>query len=147
MNEKELRGLIEEVIKEELAQMKLKEEVEGPGYVIKAWDTPDKKRIPTFDSVKQGKKYKDFDEVLAALQSSELSDLGAYEVTWVKTGESLKEASRLAYEIEPDEFELEDKRIEDALYGEGQSDYADLGPLFPEAEAEIRDYGRTKFYQ
>ena len=147
MNEKELRGLIEEVIKEELAQMRLKEEVEGPGYIIKAWDTPDKNGFPSINTAKQGKKYKDFDEVLEALKSSELSDLGAYEIVWVKTGESLKEASRLSYETEPDEFEMEDKRIEDAMYGEGQTDYADLGPLFTEADVEISDYERMKFYQ
>jgi hypothetical protein len=65
----------------------LQEAVEGPGYVIKAWDNPEsKKGIPSFDSAKAGKKYETYDAVIDALKSSELSEKGAYEITWVKSG-------------------------------------------------------------
>lgn len=94
MNEQELRKLIGEVIHEELTQLKLKEAVEGAGYVIKAWSSTEQKAsgTPTYDSVKEGKTFKDFAAVIEALQSSELSELGAYEITWVKSGTTLEES-------------------------------------------------------
>lgn len=90
MTKQELRGLISEVLHEELDKIKLQEAVEGPGYVIKAWSAPEQKKIgsPVFDSAKKGIKYPDFDAVLAALKTSELDGIGAYEITWVKSGES-----------------------------------------------------------
>lgn len=94
MNETELKELVRGIIKEELSKINLREEVEGPCYAIKAWASPEDKTSgsPVFDSVKSGRKYKDFDEVLAALQTSELSDLGAYEINWIKTGKALVES-------------------------------------------------------
>lgn len=87
MQHDELKALISEVIKEELAaRAALTEAVEGPRYVIKAWSDSEQKATsnPTFDSDKQGVKYEEFDDVIKALQSSELSELGAYEITWIK---------------------------------------------------------------
>jgi hypothetical protein len=93
MTKGELRTLIREVLTEELSkQQSLHEEVEGPGYVIKAWKNPDiknKNGMPDFDSAKKGIKYADYDALLAALKSSELDELGAYEITWVQSGEKL----------------------------------------------------------
>lgn len=88
MTKSKLRTMIREMVQEELNNGgSLKEAVEGPGYVIKAWDNPEmKKGIPSFDSAKAGIKYETYDEVLAALKSSELSEKGAYEITWVQTG-------------------------------------------------------------
>lgn len=148
ISDKELRGIIRDVIKEELEQLRLKEAVEGPGYVIKAWDSPESKKSgsPKYNSAKDGQKYKTFEEVISALQSSNLSDMGAYEITWVKTGESLEEASRLAYETEPDVFEQEDSRVAAARYGENADDYDELGPLYPEADLEVRNYDVDKYY-
>ena len=69
----------------------LTEALKGPGYAIKAWENPEsaKKGIPAFDSIKKNKLYPDFDAVIKALQSSELSDLGVYERLWVKSGQEL----------------------------------------------------------
>lgn len=94
MNETELKELVRDVIREELDKINLKEEVEGPCYMIKAWASPEDKKsgAPAFDSVKTGKKYKDFEEVLSALKTNELSDLGAYEINWIKSGEALVES-------------------------------------------------------
>ncbi len=149
LNEQELRSIIGEVIREELEQLRLKEEVEGPGYVILAWDSPEQKKSgsPKYNSAKDGKKYKDFAEVLTALQSSELSDLGAYEITWVKTGETLNESPSLALDRELDEFELEARRLDDARYGEHATDYDELGPLFPDADLEVRNYDVDNYYR
>lgn len=91
MTKKELRTMIQEVIQEEIAngalqrEQDLQEDVERSGYVIKAWDNPGLKDSsnPSFDSSKNEEKYPDFEAVLAALGSSELSGLGAYEITWV----------------------------------------------------------------
>lgn len=92
MTKNELRNMIREMLHEELAKTKhtLTEDVEGGTYVIKAWERPDQKgSVQTkFDSSKLGKKYQDFDDVLAVLNSSsELEGLGAYEITWVKSSE------------------------------------------------------------
>jgi hypothetical protein len=91
MTKGELRTLIREVLTEELFKQPLHEEVEGPGYVIKAWKTPATRKngMPDFDSAKKGIKYADYDALLAALKSSELDELGAYEITWVQSGEKL----------------------------------------------------------
>jgi hypothetical protein len=94
MTKRELKDLVKEVLREELKNMeaakKLTEAVEGPGYVIKAWsDAKQKSGIPTFDSVKKGVKYNTWADVLAALKTSELDELGAYEIIWVKSGEKL----------------------------------------------------------
>ena len=87
MTKNELRTMIREMVKTELSRgTALREEVEGPGYVIKAWDTPDKNGLPKFDSAKADKKYASYDEVLAALKTSELDEMGAYEITWIKSG-------------------------------------------------------------
>lgn len=68
----------------------LKESVQGPGYVIKAWAEPGQKKtgMPAFDSAKQGIVYQEFDDVLAALKTDKLSELGAYEITWIKSNEA-----------------------------------------------------------
>lgn len=95
MTKKELRTMIQEVIQEEIAsgnlqaEQELQEDVETAGYIIKAWENPGLKDSsnPAFDSEKAGNKYPDFDAVLAALSSEELSGLGAYEITWVPTKE------------------------------------------------------------
>jgi hypothetical protein len=80
--------MIREMLKEELERTKLQEEVQGPGYIIKAWEKADLKDAsnPTYDSAKKGVIYKDYEDVLTALKSSELDCLGAYEITWVQTG-------------------------------------------------------------
>ena len=84
----ELKGLIREVLKEELNKTALQEGAVGfdSYYAIKAWDASWQKKsgMPSFDSEKKGIKYKNFDEVLAALKSDDLSYLGAYEITNVK---------------------------------------------------------------
>ena len=95
MTKSELCTMIREMINEELDKVnkdnELKEAVEGPGYVIRVWDRPENKKsgMPSYDSIKAGKKYADFDEVLAVLRSSEFSEKGAYEITWIKTDESI----------------------------------------------------------
>ena len=90
MTKGELRTMIREMVQEELSRgAALQEAVEAPGYIIKAWENPEmKKGTPAFDSSKNGKKYPEFDDVLAALKTPELSELGAYEITWIKTGET-----------------------------------------------------------
>lgn len=91
MTKGELRSMIREMIQTELTKgTALREAVEGPCYVIKAWDTPDKKGLPKFDSAKAGKKYASYDELLAAMKTTELDEMGAYEITWVKSGEATK---------------------------------------------------------
>lgn len=99
MKKSELRQMVREMVQEELGtaaeakdQTTLQEKLEGPGYVIKAWAAPEQKKgTPTFDSEKSGIIYPDFAEVLEALQSSDLSELGAYEITWIKSGESTED--------------------------------------------------------
>lgn len=90
MKKSELRSIIHEMVQEELAgdsTAKLQEKLEGPGYVIKAWASPEQKSgTPAFDSAKANIMYPEFEEVIAALQSADLSELGAYEITWVKSG-------------------------------------------------------------
>lgn len=89
MKKSELKSLIKEMLQEELGNVSLTEAAQAPGYAIKAWENPEmKKGTPAFDSTKKGKLYATFDEVLAALKTSELSELGAYEITWIKTGET-----------------------------------------------------------
>lgn len=93
MTKGDLRKMIQEVLKEELANGSiLQEAVEGPGYAIKAWDTPEAKTsgTPVYDSTKEGTKYAEFDDVIKALSTSKLSELGAYEITWIKSGEADK---------------------------------------------------------
>jgi hypothetical protein len=95
MNKSELREMIRELVQEALAQedaTKLQEQYDEPGYVIKAWDSPEAKTsgLPSFDSSKDGTKYPSFDEVISMLQSEQLSDLGAYEITWIKSGTESK---------------------------------------------------------
>jgi hypothetical protein len=89
MKKSELRQMIKEMIQEEMgvSETSLKEEAPKPGYVIKAWDNPELKStsFPSFDSEKNGIRYESFDEVISVL-SSELSDLGAYEITWIQSG-------------------------------------------------------------
>lgn len=89
MKKSELRQMIKEMIQEEIgvSETSLKEEAPKPGYVIKAWDNPELKStgLPSFDSEKNGIRYESFDEVVSVL-SSELSDLGAYEITWIQSG-------------------------------------------------------------
>ena len=83
MQHDELKALISEVIKEELAaRATLKEEVNGPGYAIKAWNNSDKTSV-VFDSEAKGIRYPAFEDVVKALQTNELSDLGVYEITWI----------------------------------------------------------------
>lgn len=89
MKKSELRQMIREMIQEEIgtAETTLKEETSNPGYVIKAWDNPELKSTssPSFDSEKKGIRYESFDEVISVL-SGELSELGAYEITWIQSG-------------------------------------------------------------
>lgn len=91
MKKSELRQMIREMLQEELAGQ-LTEKLEGPSYAIKAWDSPEAKTSgsPSFDSASKGIKYPEFEDVLKALQSSELSGLGAYEITWIKSGTEVK---------------------------------------------------------
>lgn len=85
MQHDELKALISEVIKEELAaRATLKEEVKGPGYAIKAWNNPEKTSL-VFDSEAKDIRYPEFEDVIKALQTNELSDLGVYEITWIKS--------------------------------------------------------------
>lgn len=89
MKKSELRQMIREMIQEEIGteETALKEETSNPGYVIKAWDNPELKSTssPSFDSEKKGTRYESFDEVISVL-SGELSELGAYEITWIQSG-------------------------------------------------------------
>ena len=89
MKKSELRQMIKEMIQEEIgvSETSLKEEAPKPGYVIKAWNNPELKStsFPSFDSEKNGIRYESFDEAVSVL-SSELSDLGAYEITWIQSG-------------------------------------------------------------
>lgn len=84
----DLKDLIRECIQETLEERAaLKEAVKGPGYAIKAWaNKVDLKGTPAFDSQKSGKLYPDYDAVLKALATSELSELGAYEIMWIPSG-------------------------------------------------------------
>jgi hypothetical protein len=86
MTKGELRTIIREVLKEELAKP-LTEAVEGPTYVIKAWERPGKQG-KSIDTSKTGEKYADFDDVIKALQTK-YDGLGVYEITWVPSGEKL----------------------------------------------------------
>lgn len=96
MKKSELRTMVREMVQEELAggsTAPLQEKLEGPGYVIKAWASPEQKSgTPTFDSTKANIIYPEFEEVIAALQTSELSELGAYEITWVQSGALTEES-------------------------------------------------------
>jgi hypothetical protein len=88
MNKSELKQMIRELLTEELNRINLTESAEGGYYVIKAWAEPGQKAgTPAFDSAKKGTKYATYDDVLAALKTSELDELGAYEITWIKSGE------------------------------------------------------------
>jgi hypothetical protein len=89
MDMNELKGMIRECIHETLAERAaLKEALKGPGYMIKAWSAPSQKSgTPAFDSEKTGKLYADWDAVLKALEASDLSELGAYEITWIPSHE------------------------------------------------------------
>lgn len=99
MKKSELRQIVREMIQEEIGtvtteqdQTQLQEKLEGPGYMIKAWADPEQKSgTPTFDSAKVNVIYPDFDAVLEALKLSDLSELGAYEITWVKSGTEVEE--------------------------------------------------------
>jgi hypothetical protein len=85
MEQSELRTMIQEVVREELAaRAALKEEVKSPGYVIKAWNNPEKTSL-VFDSEAKDIRYPEFEDVVKALQTNELSDLGVYEITWIKS--------------------------------------------------------------
>jgi hypothetical protein len=85
MKQSELRTMIQEVVREELAaRATLKEEVKSPGYVIKAWNNPEKTSL-VFDSEAKDIRYPEFEDVIKALQTNELSDLGVYEITWIKS--------------------------------------------------------------
>jgi hypothetical protein len=90
MTKGELRTIIREVLQEELSKTTLKEEVAGPTYVIKAWDTAEKNTGVKVDTSKTGKTYPDFDDVVAALQK-DYSGYGAYEITWLRAGEKSKD--------------------------------------------------------
>jgi len=91
MTKGELRTMIREVLQEELSKCStLTEAIAGPCYIIKAWDTPDKRGLPKFDSAKAGKKYTTYNDVLAALKTPELDEMGAYEIIWIKSGEVTK---------------------------------------------------------
>ena len=89
MKKSELRQMIREMIQEEIgsSETSLTEETKNPGYVIKAWENPELKTtsFPYFDSEKEGIRYESFDEVISVL-SGELSELGAYEITWIQSG-------------------------------------------------------------
>lgn len=90
MKKSELRQIIQEMIREELGtETALQEDYDKSGYVIKAWSNADFKTsgTPVFDSSKDGTMYTDFEEVLEVLRSSKLSDLGAYEITWVSSND------------------------------------------------------------
>ena len=87
MTREELCGVIRGILKEELQQMKLTEAVEGPTYVIKAWERPGKQG-KSIDTSKTGEKYPEFDDVLKALQTK-YDGLGVYEITWLPSGEKL----------------------------------------------------------
>ncbi len=87
MTRDELRGMIRGILKEELQQMRLTEAVEGPTYVIKAWERPGKQG-KSIDTSKTGEKYPEFDDVLKALQTK-YDGLGVYEITWLPSGEKL----------------------------------------------------------
>lgn len=92
MTKSELRSMVREMVQQELdTKASLKEKLNGPGYVLKAWAAPENKTSgsPSFDSSKAGIIYPEFDEVLEALKSSKLEGLGAYEITWIKSGESI----------------------------------------------------------
>jgi hypothetical protein len=56
-------------------------------YAIKVWDNPEAKKSgsPSFDSEAKEIAYADFDKVLEALRSNDLSEKGAYEITWIKS--------------------------------------------------------------
>jgi hypothetical protein len=87
MKKSELRTMVREMVQAELeATAPLQEKLAGPGYVIKAWSDPEQKSgTPAFDSAKANIMYPDFDAVLDALASDKLAELGAYEITWVKS--------------------------------------------------------------
>ncbi len=88
MKKSELRTMVREMVQAELesSAAPLQEKLAGPGYIIKAWSDPEQKSgAPAFDSAKANIMYPDFDAVLDALASDKLADLGAYEITWVKS--------------------------------------------------------------
>ena len=90
MTKGELRTIIREVLQEELSkETPLKEAVEGPTYVIKCWDTPDKNGASLIDTSRNGEKYPDFDDVIKALDTK-YSGKGAYEILWIPTGQKSK---------------------------------------------------------
>jgi hypothetical protein len=91
MKKSELRQIVREMIQEELASVSalneaadLQEEVklDFPCYLIKVWDSIERRKsgFPRFNSEKSGKTFKEFEDVVAALQTSEFSDYGAYEI-------------------------------------------------------------------
>lgn len=87
MTKSELKTVIREILKEELeASGTLLKEEQKPlhGYVVKAWPTPDKNGSGMIDTAKKGVAYATFDELIKALQTDELDEKGAYEITWVK---------------------------------------------------------------
>jgi hypothetical protein len=88
MTKSELRTMIKEMLKEELeaSGALLKEDEQKPlrGYVVKAWDTPDKNGAGMIDTAKKGVAYATFEDLIKALQTDELDEKGAYEITWVK---------------------------------------------------------------
>ena len=88
MTKGELREMIRGILKEELEQRPLTEAVEGPTYVIKAWERPGKQG-KSVDTSSTGEKYPDFDAVINALQTK-YDGLGVYEITWVPSGEQSK---------------------------------------------------------
>lgn len=100
MKKSDLRSMVNEMVQEALEalnglaaeeeQATLQEKLEGPGYSLKVWAAPEDmvSGSPSFDSVKSGIIYPEFDEVLDALKSTKLAEQGAYEIVWVKTGEA-----------------------------------------------------------
>lgn len=87
MTKSELKTMIKEMLKEELeASDTLLKEDQKPlhGYVVKAWSGPDKKSGSLIDTEKKGIAYASFDELIKALQTDELEEKVAYEITWLK---------------------------------------------------------------
>lgn len=87
MTRLELKEMVREILKEELeASGTFLKEEQKPlhGYVVKAWPTPDKNGSGMIDTAKKGVAYATFDELIKALQTDELEEKGAYEITWVK---------------------------------------------------------------
>lgn len=87
MTKSELKTMIKEMLKEELeASGTLLKEEQKPlhGYVVKAWQIPDKKSGGMVDTAKKGVAYATFEDLIKALQTDELEEKGAYEITWLK---------------------------------------------------------------